>query len=59
MADRGVVCDENREELERDKPDDNKSGGQGRVNTRIDYILRMRLRKNKEVRQVTLSCPGR
>lgn len=46
VADRGVVSGGIIEELENDKPEDNKTGGQGRADTKIDYILGMRLRKS-------------
>ena len=55
VADRGVVSEEVIEDLE--KEPGNKTGG--KVNTRIDYILGMRLRKNKEVRDVVLRRAGR
>ena len=59
VADRGVVSEEIMEDLEKDQPDDNKKVGQGRADTKIDYILGMRLRKNKEVKEEVLSRAGR
>ncbi len=59
VADRGVVSEEIMEELEKDKPDDNKTGGQSGGATKVDYILGMRLRKNKEVNEEVLSRAGR
>jgi len=59
VADRGVVSEGLMEDLEKDKPDDNKTGGQGRADAKIDYILGMRLRKKKEVKEEVLSRAGR
>lgn len=58
IADRGVVSEEVIEDLEKE-PANNQDGSQGRVDTKIDYILGMRLRKNREVRDVVLSRAGR
>jgi len=55
VADRGVVSEGLMEELE----NDNKTGGQGNSDIRIDYILGMRLRKNKEVSEAVLTRAGR
>lgn len=51
MADRGVVSEEIMDELEQES--------EGEPKPKIDYILGMRLRKNKEVRQEVLSRAGR
>jgi transposase len=59
VADRGVVSEEIMADLEKDKPDDNKAGVLGRAGTKIDYILGMRPRKNKEVGDMVLSRAGR
>jgi transposase len=59
VADRGVVSGGIIEELENAKPEDNKTGGQGSTDTKIEYILAMRMRKNKEVNKKVLSRAGR
>ena len=51
VADRGVVSEEIMEELENE--------GEGEQKQKVDYILGMRLRKNKEVGKEVLSRAGR
>lgn len=51
VADRGVVSEEVMEELERTRAGEQKQ--------QVDYILGMRLRKNKEVREEVLGRAGR
>jgi len=50
VADRGVVSEEIMEELEKEE---------GEQKQKVEYILGMRLRKNKEVRKEVLSRAGR
>jgi len=59
VADRGVVSGGVIEELENAKPEDNKAGGESSADTKIEYILGMRMRKNKEVDEKVLSRAGR
>jgi len=59
VADRGVVSEGIIEELENVKPEDSRIGGQGSTDTKIEYILGMRMRKNKEVNEKVLSRAGR
>ncbi len=51
VADRGVVSEEVMDELEK--------ASEGEPKPKVDYILGMRLRKNKEVRKEVLSRAGR
>ena len=58
VADRGVVSEGLMEELEKGGTKD-KEKGDGKTRMKVDYILGMRLRQNREVSEEVLSRAGR